>query len=121
MRVSFSLLTDSQEDGTSPWDAVAIVLHVFGAMDRLMMYVAECWNKRHPLSRSVAEEVLVFAPELGRSRFLVQQGIGIDQPMIVARVSGDGSHPRLGPALILREAQRESFVDKMAFRTGCDS
>ena len=51
MRVSFSLLTDSQDDGASPWDVVAIVLQVVGAMDRLMMYVAEGGSKRHPLGR----------------------------------------------------------------------
>jgi hypothetical protein len=41
MRVSFSLLTDSQDGGASPWNVVAIVLQAVGAMDRLMMYVAE--------------------------------------------------------------------------------
>ena len=70
MRVSFSLLTDSQDDGASPWDVVAIVLQVVGAMDRLMMYVAEGGSKRHPLGRSAADEVLVFAPEFSRFRVL---------------------------------------------------
>jgi hypothetical protein len=104
MRVSFSLLTDSLDDGASPWDVVAIVLQVFGATDRLKMGVAEGGCKRHPLVRSPADEVLVFAPEFSPSRFLVQHGIGIDQPMIVARVSGEESHPRRGLALILSEA-----------------
>jgi hypothetical protein len=67
MRVSFSLLTDSQDDGASPGDVVAIVLQVVGAMDRLMMYVAEGGSKRHPLGRSAADEVLIFAPEFSRS------------------------------------------------------
>ena len=49
MRVSFSLLTDSQDDGANPWDA----------MCRLLMYVAEDGSKRHPLGRSTADEVLV--------------------------------------------------------------
>src|SRR5271157_4174108 len=52
MRVSFSLLTDSQDDGASPWDVVAIVLQVVGTMDRLVMYLAEGGSKRHPLGRS---------------------------------------------------------------------
>ena len=58
MRVSFSLLTDSQDDGASPWDA-AIVLQVVGAMDGLMMDVAEGGSKRHPLRRSAADKVRV--------------------------------------------------------------
>jgi hypothetical protein len=105
MRVSFSLLTDSQHDGASPWHVVAIVLEVVGAMDRLVMYVAEGGSKRHPLGRSAADEVLVFAPEFSRSRNLVQHGIGIDRQTIVARVIGEESHPRLGLALILLDAQ----------------
>ena len=104
MRVSLSLLTDSQDDGASPWDVVAIVLQVVGA-NRLMMYVAEGGSKRHPLGRSAADEVLVFAPEFSRSRVLVQHGIGIDRQTIVTRVIGEESHPRLGLALILLEAQ----------------
>jgi hypothetical protein len=36
-------------------------------MDRLMMYVAEGGSKRHPLGRSAADEVLIFAPEFSRS------------------------------------------------------
>ena len=105
MRVSFRLLTNSQDGGASPWDVVAIVLQVVGAMDRLMMYVAEGGSKRHPLGRSAAHEVLVFAPEFSRSSVMVQHGIGIDRQTIVARVIGEGSHPRLGRALILPEAQ----------------
>ena len=46
MGVSSSLLTDSQDDGASPWHVVAIVLQVVGAMERLMMYVAEGGSKR---------------------------------------------------------------------------
>ena len=61
MRVSFSLLTDSQDDGASPWDVAAIVPQVVGTMDRLMIYVAEGGSKRHPLGRSDFDEVLVFA------------------------------------------------------------
>ena len=104
MRVSFSLLTDSQDDGASPWDVVAIVLQVVGAMDRLMMYVAEGGSKCHPLSGSAADEVLVLVPEFSRSRVLVQHGIGIDRQTI-ARVIGEESDPRFGLAPILREAQ----------------
>ena len=104
MRVSFSLPIDSQDDGASPWDVVAIVLQVVGAMDRLMMYVAEGGSKRHPLGRSAADEVLVFAPEFSRSRVPVQHGIGIDRQTIVPRVIGEESRPRLGLALILPEA-----------------
>ena len=51
MRVSFSLLADSQDDGPSPWDAAAIGLQVVGTMDRLVMYWAEGRSKRH-LGRS---------------------------------------------------------------------
>ena len=105
IRVSFSLLSDSQDDGASPWDVAAIVLQVASAMDRLRMYVAEGGSKRHPLGRSAADEVLVFAPEFSRSRVLVQYGTGIDRQTIVARVIGEESHPRLGLALILLEAQ----------------
>jgi len=103
--VSFSLLTHSQDDGASPWDVVPIVLQVVGSMDRLMMYVAEGGSNRHPLGRSAADEVLVFAPEFSRSRVLVQLGTGIDRQTIVARVIGEKSYPRLGLALILPEAQ----------------
>jgi hypothetical protein len=78
MRVSFSLLTDSQDDGASPWQVVAIVFQVGRAMDRLTMYVAEGGSKRHPIGGSTADETLVFAPEFSRSRVLVQHGIGID-------------------------------------------
>ena len=105
MRVSLSLLTDSQDDGASPWDVVAIVLQVIDAMDRLMIYVAEGGRNRHPLDRSSVDEVLVFAPKFSRSRVLAQHGIGIDRQTIVARVIGEESHARLGPALILLEAQ----------------
>jgi hypothetical protein len=78
MRVSFSLLTDSQDDGASPWQVVAIVFQVVGATDRLMMYVAEGGSKRHPLGVSTADEALVFAPEFSRCSILIQHGIGID-------------------------------------------
>ena len=105
MRVSFSLLTDSQDDGASPWDVVAIVLEVVGATDRLITYLAKGGSKRRPLGRSVADEVLVFAPEFSRARALVQHGIGIDRQAIVTRAIGEESHPRLGLALILPEAQ----------------
>lgn len=104
MGVSSSLLTDSQDDGPSPRHVVAIVLQVVGAMDRLMMYVAEGGSKRHPPGRSAAHEVLVFAPEFSRSSVLVQHGGGIDRPTIVPRLIGDESHPRLGLPLILSEA-----------------
>lgn len=104
MGVSSSLLTDSQDDGASPWHVVGIVLQVVGAMDRLMMYVAEGGSKRYPLGRSAAHEVLVFAPEFIRSSVLVQHGSGIDRPTIVHRLIGEESHPRLGLALILPEA-----------------
>jgi len=105
VRVSFGLLTDSQDGGANPWDAVAIGLQVVAAMGRLMMYVAEGGSKRHPLGRSAADEVLVFAPEFSRSRVVVQHGTGIDRQTIEARVIGEESHPRLGLALILLEAQ----------------
>jgi hypothetical protein len=104
MGVSSSLLTDPHDDGASPWHVVAIVLQVVGAMDRLMMYVTE-GGKRHPLGRSAAEEVLVFAPEFSRPSVLIQHGIGIERQTIVPRLIGEESHPRLGLALILPEAQ----------------
>ena len=104
MGMSSSLLTDPQDDGASPWHVVAIVLQVVGAMDRLMMYVVEVGSKRHPLGRSAAHEVLVFAQEFSRSSVLVQQGIGIDRQTIVPRLIREESHPRLGLALILLEA-----------------
>jgi hypothetical protein len=104
MGVSSSLLTDSQDDGASPWRVVAIVLQVVGVMDRLMMYLAEGGSKRHPLGRSAADEVLVLAPEFSRPSVLVQHGIGIDRQTIVPRLIGEESHPRLGLALILPEA-----------------
>ena len=105
MRVRFSLLIDSQDDGASPWDVVAIVLQVVGAVDRLMMHVAEVGSKRQPLGRSAADEVLVFAPEFSRSSVLVQRGIGIDRHTIGAGVIGEESHPPIGLALILLKAQ----------------
>jgi hypothetical protein len=117
-RVSFSLLTDSQHDGASPWDVVARVLQVVGATDRLMMYVAEGRSKRHQFGRMAADEVPVFAPELSRSCVLTQHGIDIDRQTIVARAIGEESHPRLGLALILLEAQRESIVAKMLMCLG---
>ena len=104
MGVSSSLLTDSPDDGASPWHVVAEVLHVVGAIDRLMMYVAKGGSKRHPLGRSAAHEVLVFAREFSRSSFLVQHGIGIDRQTIVPRLIEKESHPRLGLTLILAEA-----------------
>ena len=78
MGVSSSLPADSQDDGASPWQVVAIVFHVVGAMDRLTMYVAEGGSKRHPLGGSTAHEALVFAPEFSRCSILIQHGIGID-------------------------------------------
>jgi hypothetical protein len=104
MGVSSSLLTDSQDDGASPWHVVAIVLQVAGAMNRLMMYVAEGGSKRHPLGRSAGDEILAVAPEFSRSSVMVQHGIGIDRQTIVPRLIGEESHPRLGLALILLEA-----------------
>ena len=53
---------------------------------------------------SAADEVLVFAPEFSRSRVLVQHATDTDRQTI-ARVIGEESHPRLGLALILPEAQ----------------
>jgi len=93
MGVSFSLLTDSQDDGACPWDA----------MDRLMMYLAEDGSKRHPLGRSTADEVLVWVPEFNRSCVLTQHGVDIDRQTIAARAIGDESRRRLGLALILLE------------------
>src|SRR5579859_2294124 len=124
MRVSFSLLTDSQDDGASPWDVVAVVLQVVGAMDRPIMTLAEGGSKRHPLGRSAADEVLVLAPEFSSSRVQVHHGMGIDRQTIVARAMGEESHPRLGLALILLEAQGQSFVGEMkmclGLRDRCD-
>ena len=54
MRVNFSLLADSQDNGASPRDVAAIVLQIV-AMDRLMMYVAAGGSKRHTLGRSAAD------------------------------------------------------------------
>jgi hypothetical protein len=104
MWVSFSLPIDSQDDGASPWDAVAIELQVVGAMDRFMMYVADGGSKRHPLGRSAADEVFVFAPEFRRSSLLVQHDTGIDRQTIVLRVIEEEPHLRLGLALILPDA-----------------
>ena len=104
MGVSSSLLTESQDDGASPWHVVAIVLQIVCALDRLMMYVAKGGSKRHPLGRSAAHDVLVVAPEFSRSSVLIQHGSGIDRPTIVPRLIGEESHPRLGMALILPEA-----------------
>jgi hypothetical protein len=78
MRVSSSLLTDSQDDGASPRQVVAIVFQVGRAMDRLMLYVAEGGSKHHPIGGSTAHEALISAPEFSRSSFLVGPGIGID-------------------------------------------
>jgi hypothetical protein len=78
MGVSSSLLTDSQDDRASPWQVVAIVFQVVGAMDRLMMYVPEGGSKRHPPGGSTTHEAFVFAPEFSRSSILVQRSIGID-------------------------------------------
>ena len=106
MRVSFSLLTDLQDDGASPRDVSAIVLQAVGAMDRLIRYEAEGGSKRDPLGRTAADEFLVFVPECRRSRVLVRYGTGnINRETIVARVSREESHPRLGLALPLLEAQ----------------
>ena len=103
--MSFSLLTNSQDDGASPWDVVPIVLQVVGPVDGLMTYVAEGGNKRHPPGRSAADEVLVFAPKFSRARVLVQHSPGIDRQTIVTRVIGEKSYPRLGLALTSPEAQ----------------
>src|SRR5579863_3218494 len=89
--VSSSLLTDSQDERTSPWHVVAIVLQVVGAMDRFM-----------PLGRSAAYEVRVFARQFSGSSVLLQRGIGIDRQSIVPRLIGEESHP-LALALILPE------------------
>ena len=105
MRVSFGLLTDSLDDGAGPRDVLAIVLQVVGALGRLMMYVGEGGSKGHPLGRSAADEVLVFAPKFSRARVLVQHGPGIDRQTIVTRVIGEKSYPRLGLALTSPEAQ----------------
>ena len=76
MRVSFSLLTNSQDDRASPWQVVAIVFQVVGARDRLMMYVPEGRSKRHPLGAT--HEALVFAAEFSHSSFLVLHSVGFD-------------------------------------------
>jgi hypothetical protein len=62
----------------APWQVVAIVFQVVGAMDRLTMYVAEGRSKRHPIGGSTVHEALIFAPEFSRSSILVRHGIGID-------------------------------------------
>ena len=100
MRVSFGLLTDSQDGGASPWDVVATVLQVVAAMGRLMMYVAEGGSKCDPLGRSAADKVLVFSPEFSRSRVMVRHGTSIVRQTIVARVIGEAPC-----GLILPEAQ----------------
>jgi hypothetical protein len=75
VRVNFSLLTDSYDEGASPWDVVPIVLQFIDAIERLPMYLA-----------------------VGRSKHQRQTIVGC----IMMR---EESHPRLGLALILREAQ----------------
>ena len=103
MRVSFSQLTDSQDDGASARDA----------MGRLMMYMAEGGSKRRPLGRSAADEVPVWAPESNRFCVVTRHSIDIDRPKIVARAIGEESQPQLGLALILRKDQGKSFVGEM--------
>jgi hypothetical protein len=64
MRVSFSLLTDSQNDGASPWDVVAIVLQVVGAMDRLIVYLT---NRTSAVSGDLYVDSLAEAEPAPRS------------------------------------------------------
>src|ERR1035438_638119 len=87
MGVSLSLLKDSYDDGATPWDAAPVVLQVSDATRRLTRYLAvrESKRKRPPLARSVAHEVLLFAPPFGRSCGWVQRGRGSGRQAIVAR------------------------------------
>jgi len=59
VRVSFSLLTDSLDEGASPWDMVPIVLQFIDAMDHLMMYEAEGGSKRRPLGGALPRKYLL--------------------------------------------------------------
>ena len=86
MRVSFSLLTNSQDDGASPWNMTAVVLEVIGAMTRLMMCLGISGRKRHSCD-------------------LVHRGVGMDGRTIVACTVGKRYDPRLSPALILLGAR----------------
>jgi hypothetical protein len=72
MRVNFSLLTDSYDEGASPGNAVRIVLHFIGAVDHLMRYLAVSRSKRQPLAPSAADEVLLFTPQFGCSTGPIQ-------------------------------------------------
>lgn len=102
MGVSFSLLTDSQEDGAGPRDT----------MGRLTMYIHERGTKRRPLGRSASDEVPVRTRELNLS-VLTRQSVDIARPAVVGRAIGEECQPRLGLAPILREDQGKSFVGEM--------
>ena len=100
MGVSSGLLTDSHDDGASPRNVVAIVLQAGGTVDRLMCG-AIGGSKCHPIGWSAHDEVPVFVPEFSRFCVLALHGIGVDRPVIVARMIGEESRPRFGLALIL--------------------
>ena len=97
MRVSPSLLSDSQDDGASPWDALQIVLQVPDATNRLTRYLAVGEGRRAPLAWSAANKMLLFAPQFtplfGRSCGWVQRGIGSRVQAIVAWIMREEFHP----------------------------
>ena len=92
MRVSLSLLADSQDDGPSPWDAPAIGLQVVGTMNRIVMYWAEGGSKRH-FARSEKGAGL-FLPKrrsIGSGKAALQSGSNEAQPYFThyARINSD--------------------------------
>lgn len=93
MRVSFNLLTNSQDDGTSPWDVVAVGLQAVGTMDRLGTYLAEGGSKRHPLHRSEKGAGLFLSKRLfiGSGKTGLQSGSNVAQLCFThhARIDAD--------------------------------
>jgi hypothetical protein len=65
MRVNFSLLRDSDDEGANPWDVVPVVLQFIDAMDRLMMYLAGSHDPARP------------ACKCGRSCGVFRNGTGL--------------------------------------------
>ena len=111
-RVSFSLLSDSNDDGASEWYALPKLLQVLEVIGRLIRKGAVEGSKRRPRPRSTADDVFLYAPQFCGSSSWVQYGIDIEREAIVARVMKEESHRRLGLSMILLEGQPQ-FVGEV--------
>ncbi len=79
MRMSFSLLADSYDEGAGPWEVVPVGLQFIDVVGGLTMYLAEGRSKHQPFARHASDDVFLFASEFDRSCGAVQHGLGINR------------------------------------------